>query len=181
MAIDFKKAFKGFGGATPDGDLPKINEANCDGIYDFEVVSTSKFKSFNSGTYSFKAEVIVHGCDNGRFKPGTKASIVIHNILDGNGETKGIKDFTLAKAWGNVKALLATVLADKFEADIGPYDDDCGGDPWEDVMGMACEVENTCTGGKGRVQTTTTSAKQSGKDFAKMNFSKFGGSQSKAA
>lgn len=180
MAIDLRKAFKGFSGATPDGELPKINDSNCDGVYDFEVVSTSKFLSFNSGTYSFKAEVIILACDNGRFKPGTKASIVVHNILDGNGETKGIKSFTLSKAWGNVKAFLATALASKFEVEITAYDDDCGGDPWEDVIAQALEVEDTCKGGKGRVQTTTVNAQQSGKPFAKMNFMKYE-STSKAA
>jgi hypothetical protein len=166
MASDFRKAFKGFGGATPDGNLPKVNDRDApDGTYELEAVMSETFDSFESEGLSFKAEVIVHSCDNGRFKPGTHASIIIHSI-------DADKPFIQAKAQGNVKGLLAACLTN-LDTFIGedPIDAMDPSLPWEEeYVPSICEKGSTfLAGARFRLQTVGSVTKNNFK-FKKLNF-----------
>ena len=166
MATDFRKAFKGFGGATPDGQLPKINDRDApDGCYELEGISSEAFDSHESSGLSFKAVVNVISCDNGRFKPGTQASVIVHNL-------DNAKEYVRKKAHGNVKGLLAACLTNLFcpigAEPIDPLDPEL---PWEDeYIPQICEKGSTfIAGARFKVQTLGSESENKFK-FKKLNF-----------
>ncbi len=163
----FAAAFKGFGGATPDGNLPKLNDRDKnDGRYLCTVRQTSSFESFESDGISVKAEVEVVQSDNPQFKPGSKASIIIHGIT-------APKEYTRAKALGNSKAMLAAAMTSKFaeteDEIVDPCDDSL---PWEEEYVPRFYPEDgsiDLDGARFWLQCTASTSK-GGNGFKKLSF-----------
>lgn len=164
---NFREVFKGFKEATPDGKLPKIN--SCDpidmtGMYELEIVKTDTFESLDAGGLSFRAEVLVISCDNGKLKPGAHGSIIIHGLTDG-------KDYMKAIAFGNVKGLLAaclTYLVAPAGEELSAVDESLD---WDDWVIQACEDEGFLKGARfiAQVQKTAPSSRsKTGKPFGKL-------------
>jgi hypothetical protein len=198
--MDFKKVYQGAVTATPDGQLPKLNEPEVDkagrvtgakdGRYVFEVISTSEFKSWEAKTMSYKIHLKIVSSDTGRFKPGTEASIVVHNFRTYEGGNS-IEDFNQVKSFGTVKAFLAPALSDKYGEEIKATDPDCGesDDPSETVPGRlgwdrmfynSTKNPDLVAGARVVVQTVSSKSDK-GFPFVKMFFSRADGAESKAA
>ncbi len=155
MSMDFKTAYAGFNDAIPDGNMPKINAAEDpsqpnpgkDGTYEVEIVSTEEITRTDQ-TRSFKAELILLSCDNGRFSPGTKVSFMQHNM---NSPIPYLQQIN----FGNVKAFLAAAFSSKYEVDVKPTDPTAGGSSWLDILQMAFTVPETLAGARIRINVLT--------------------------
>jgi len=158
--MDLKAVYKGFAGATPDGKLPKLNAPGMDGLYDVTIESSENFVSFETGNgVSWKAICTLDSCDNGKFKPGTQCSLVIHGLSDPT-------EFKQQLAHGNQKAVMAAALTSKYEEDVNAYD---ASQPWEDLAAQCSPEGSTCLkDARIRVQVITETAKRSQKQFGRM-------------
>lgn len=193
MAMDFKSAYKGFNEATPDGRLPKINEAEDppqqngkDGTYDVVVIESEAFRT-EKKAMGLRVVVEVESCNNGRFKPGTRGSLVFHNL---SGD--GIEDWMLKLSHGNLKDFLAPALSSAYDTEIVPTQEDIDGESWIEYLAQCSVGELTgdppskaLTGARVRCQVTTALSKgrRNGKPnkFARCSFVALPKAETKAA
>lgn len=158
----FREMFKGFKDATPDGGLSKLNAPGMDGHYRFKVRTTGTFDSFETEGTSFKSEIEIVDSDNPKVKPGSAMSVIHHGLTDK-------KEFNKAKAFGNVKGLLAAGLTnlEGNGEEIDPVDQSM---PWDDWIVEACESEGFIAGAVIECQVSTRTAKTSKKDYGHITY-----------